>query len=306
MGNFGRCTNQVIDGTAPPTRDDDGHTAADPREWIQYSMPLSAESKHRSALYSELHDVAQDLLTGGSIREFFYVHKSPGLRVRFQAQPSARQRVESIVTHKVATWKAAGLIGDPIPGIYEAETVLFGGERSMASVHRIFTADSLTWLKVLSAPEPPAARDCVWLVSLAMTRLLLDALEIVEFEDLSVWGRLRDQLGRRLGDAIRRQPEFTSARRALQESWSEMETLRDELSPRTRGIVEPYGTSVAETCRRWLDGYFRSTNATIGPRQAAAYLMMFHWNRGHVSMLRQALITEALASRHIDSAEEKP
>jgi hypothetical protein len=35
--------------------------------------------------------------------------------------------------------------------------------------------------------------------------------------------------------------------------------------------------------------------AGVGPREAAAYYVVFHWNRAKLSFGRQALITEALA-----------
>lgn len=83
----------------------------------------------------------------------------------------------------------------------------------MRYVHRLFTVDALAWLAFIgSRPCPP------WAFSLAMISGLLDGLEIVDWEDLDLWERIRRQAYRTLPDGL---PAGTvaAATSGLQASW---------------------------------------------------------------------------------------
>jgi hypothetical protein len=54
---------------------------------------------------------------------------------------------------------------------------------------------------------------------------------------------------------------------------------------------------VRELAADWRTGYFDTEHAELGPREAAALVTIFHWNRGALSPLRQGLLAEALADR---------
>ncbi|MFE0172153.1 thiopeptide-type bacteriocin biosynthesis protein [Streptomyces sp. NPDC059002] len=278
-----------------------------PGAWLHFGV-APARGRHR-VLYAELHDLTRELLADGRAEEFFFLHKHPGLRVRWQTTRPQRAAVDGLLRQRLVTWRQEGLIDEWHAGVYEPEEYLFGGPVSMRSVHRVFTADSLAWLGFHGEPHgSPAGREGAgvrpaWAMSLLMVRALLDALEIVGWEDLDVWDRLRRQTGRRYAAGLRAAgaagplAQVARIEAALRAAWADQETLAAALPAGAERRVEEYRAAVARAGERWLRTYFTAGNALIGPREAAAFVIVFHWNRAGLSVLRQTLIAEALTAR---------
>ncbi|MEU7581398.1 thiopeptide-type bacteriocin biosynthesis protein [Streptomyces sp. NPDC041068] len=282
-----------------------------PGAWLHFGV--APARGRRMDLYAELLGTARELLADGRAEEFFFLHKQPGVRMRFQAGAS-RAHVDALLRQRLSYWHQEGLVADWNAGVYEPEEFLFGGPVSMRSVHRVFTADSLAWLGFHSAgihgaPEDrPAGREGAgarpaWAMSLLMVRALLDALEIVGWEDLDVWDRLRRQTGRRFaalghGAGTAGLPaEAARIEAALRAGWTDPDSLTARLPDSAVKQAEEFRTAVAEAGEQWLRTYFTAGNALIGPREAAAFVIVFHWNRAGLSILRQTLIAEALTAR---------
>jgi thiopeptide-type bacteriocin biosynthesis protein len=264
-----------------------------PSRWLQRSLVLASPAS--PALYEAIERFAVEQLGGGLAVNAFFVHKPPGLRLRFEAGDRQRDQLTRSFDGELARWLDDGLLADVVPGVYEPETTLFGGPRSMSSVHATFTLDSLAWLRFHAAREPGSDGDASAMrLSLAMIRALLDGLEIVDWEDIEVWDRLRTTAGRRIAPEAREHPGFRLVAAALRRQWRTT-SLRDDLTPPERETVERFRVGVAEVTRDWRSRYFGGPDATIGPREASAYVVMFHWNRAALSMFRQALIAESLA-----------
>lgn len=269
-----------------------------PSVWLHYGLYLVSERS--SELYAALGEAARQLLGEEYVTEFFFMHKPPGLRVRFQTAGHRHSTVDDVLRNQFRAWQRAGLIEQWEPGVYEPEAYLFGGPVSMRSVHRLFTTDSLTWLGYHALAQGQGSdvqRGPAWAMSLLMVRILFDVLEIVGWEDLDVWDRVRSQTGRQLGEVTAGNESFTQLVYALRQGWSHPDKLLALLSPEVRHLVSLYRRSVQEEGPRWLADYFKTCEALIGPREAAAYLIVFHWNRAYFPMTRQALIAEALAAR---------
>ncbi|GHF16531.1 hypothetical protein GCM10017786_58030 [Amycolatopsis deserti] len=47
---------------------------------------------------------------------------------------------------------------------------------------------------------------------------------------------------------------------------------------------------------RWWNRYFTADGARVGPRRAAAYYVVFHWNRARLAFGRQVLLAESPAA----------
>ncbi|MEV0581331.1 thiopeptide-type bacteriocin biosynthesis protein [Nonomuraea sp. NPDC050310] len=259
---------------------------APPEHWLQYGLKT-----HRD-VYAELESLARPALAEGSATEFFFMHKAPGLRIRFQAAPG----FGDLVTERLAGWQQEGLIEQWRHGVYEPETYLFGGESSMRSVHRVFTADSLAWLGFhrLDAPGP------AWAMSLLMIQSLLATLKVVGWEDLDVWDRLRRH-GRAAPGALD-DPRVKTLAAALRSAWPSREKLAAKLSPEAIALAEEYDAAVREEGPRWFEEYFESGHALIGPREVAAFVIIFHWNRARLPGARQSLLTEALLIRGVEGS----
>jgi hypothetical protein len=169
--------------------------AASTTTWVQFG--LSYRPERHAELHGSLAATARELLARPAVRNVFFMHKPPGIRVRFEVTGAARERLVDELLERLGGWRVDGLIEQAIPGVYECEAHLFGGSVSMRSVHRLFTADSLVWLGY-HALAGDAGPGPAWVASLAMLRSLFNALGVDGWEDRDVWDRVRWQTFRRL------------------------------------------------------------------------------------------------------------
>ena len=272
-------------------------TLAGPAErWLQFG--LQAPSERRGDLYGELDTLARQALGEGLAHDFFYMHKPPGLRIRFLTDEGGVARLNLLLREHLHGWQQEGLVREWRPGVYEPETYLFGGPASMRSVHRVFTADSLAWLgfhRRHLAAETGLKPGPSWAMSLLLLRALFDALQIVGWEDLDVWDRVRRY--RPLPPAAAEDPRFARLATALRAAWPSRSALTAKLSPEAVELVEEYRQVVLDEGKSWVRDYFESGSAVVGPREVASFVTIFHWNRAALPAARQALITHALLVR---------
>jgi thiopeptide-type bacteriocin biosynthesis protein len=246
-------------------------------------------------------DTARKLIAAGEARSFFFMHKPPGLRVRFDAGRPDAEALRRELTHCFDDLD--GQLRPPLCGRYEPETYLFGGPPSMRYVHDLFTADSLAWLDhhdtiaaaAMTAPEeggPEPVSD--WRLSLYLLGELLCGLGVVGWEHRGVWQVVRDDTGRRLGADL--DDDARRAAAGILAAWQAGGPgLLAPVPPERRAAIQAHGEAVRRAAERWRTGYFESGDAVIGPRRAAAHYVIFHWNRGRLSLARQSLLTHALA-----------
>lgn len=258
------------------------------RNWVQVGI---APGAHRwSAVYAGLDEIATELLDEQVATNFFFMHKPPGLRIRFEAAPGQHQPLHDALHTRLDRLRTH--LDQLTPGIYEPEQLLFGGPTAMPYVHGIFTADARAWLGYHQLAEPPSA----WAFSLALVRQLLNGLRIAGWEDLEVWERIRRQAHRMVPQAI--DPEkVRSVGGTIRTMWAEPEQLRTSLPAPALELVDRWGGAVRTMAEQWHTDYFAGPGALIGEREAAAFVTIFHWNRGRLSALTQALVAAALADR---------
>ncbi|MFJ2895807.1 thiopeptide-type bacteriocin biosynthesis protein [Streptomyces sp. NPDC087218] len=260
--------------------------------WVQVNLTPQPRSWPR--LYDRLAGTARDFLDAGLAQEFFFMHKPPGLRVRFQAPGSAD--VAPLRTELLGRIKEFdGLAAPPMCAVYEPESYLFGGPAAMPGVHEVFTADSLAWLdRHARRTDDEGHTVADWRLSLVLLHELLDGLHIVGWEHRGVWDAVRTDTGRSFSgglqdDALRR------AAHGIRAHWERPRAQwSDGLPDVWRAWQEQHGAAVRRAADHWRTGYFESGEAVRGPRRAAAHAVIFHWNRGRLSLARQSLLTEAL------------
>ncbi|MGW0436691.1 thiopeptide-type bacteriocin biosynthesis protein [Micromonospora sp. NPDC003197] len=265
------------------------------RNWVQVGI---APDGHRwSVVYAGLDEIAAELLDQQIATNFFFIHKPPGLRVRFEAAPGQHQSLHDALHARLDRLRPH--LDQLTPGIYEPEQLLFGGPTAMPYVHRIFTADARAWLGYHQLAAPPST----WAFSLALVRQLLNGLRIAGWEDLEVWERIRRQAHRMVPEAM--DPEkVRSVGGTIRALWDEPDRLRASLSAPTVALVDRWGGGIRTVAEQWHTDYFAGSGALIGEREAligereaAAFVTIFHWNRGRLSALTQALVAAALADR---------
>lgn len=273
-------------------------------DWLQIGIRPRDDLGPRGELCRQLACLARKLLSVSAVDDFFFVNKPPGMRLRFQTAAAASSAdVADVVRADVMRWRAEGLIDHVEPGVYEPESWLFGGPRSMSFVHPLFTVDSLIWLDYHSCravegePVSPA-----WLVSLAALRTVFAGLDIIGWEDVGVWDCIRKMAGRRLGEDKVSRPMYAEVTDELRDAWSHRDRILDELHPAAKAIVAHHDSALLTGAAQWRSGYFCHRRASLGPRAAAAFYVIFHWNRAALSLTEQALLAESLSERILDDA----
>jgi hypothetical protein len=170
-----RDARDVEYGPVPPVVEADGYHAARHRfmtgglatpradhagaRWVQVNMAVGA--RVRPELHRLLEGIALQLLGSQNASHLFFLHKPPGLRVRFQA-PTLHRRddLHAVMVRKLATH--SDILGPPRRGRYEPEDYPFDGPDAMPWVHDLFTTDSLAWLQHhAERPKKPAGMAAV-------------------------------------------------------------------------------------------------------------------------------------------------
>ncbi len=273
-------------------------------DWLQIGIRPRDDLGPRSELCRQVACLARTLLTDSAVDDFFFMNKPPGMRLRFHSAAAASSADLANVVHaEVMRWRAERLVDYVEPGVYEPESQLFGGPRSMSFVHALFTVDSLIWLDYHSrrAVEGEAISPA-WLVSLAALRTVFAGLDITGWEDIGVWDCIREMAGRRLGVDKVSLPMYAEVAGELRDAWSRRDRILDELHPAVKAIVAHHDSALLTGAARWRSGYFCHRRASLGPRAAAAFYVIFHWNRAALSRTEQALLAESLSERIFNDA----
>jgi thiopeptide-type bacteriocin biosynthesis protein len=239
------------------------------------------------------------LLSDSFADNFFFMNKPPGMRLRFQtAAGRSLEDLNDVLHGEVLRWREEALIDYVEQGVYEPESQLFGGARSMTFVHALFTVDSLIWLdyQVCRAVEGQAISPA-WLVSLAVLWTVFAGLDIKGWEDIGVWDCIRKMAGRGLGSDKVSLPMYADVAGAIRDVWSRRDRIVDELHPALRAMVASHDSALLTGAARWRSGYFCQRRASLGPRAAATFYVIFHWNRAALSRTEQALLAESLSDR---------
>lgn len=251
--------------------------------WLQYAVTAPPPEAARDA-HAALRALAHRHLTDGRVDSFFFMRKEPGLRLRFRLTSTDAPGAD-LLDADITRWTGAHGARGGRRGVYEPESRLFGGEPSMPHVHAIFTVDSLAWLDHAATPEPTTGRVARSLELLAAT---FRGLGVEGLEDLGVWEAVVGEWGRSLDPRSVATDELTQASADVVAFWD---------SVHGTAPADPYGQLLTTTATAWRTTVLQGPTATIGVRRAAARLVVFHWNRGNLPPLEQALVANALAAR---------
>ncbi|MEU9393824.1 thiopeptide-type bacteriocin biosynthesis protein [Streptomyces sp. NPDC048324] len=259
--------------------------------WVE--RRLNVEGLVPREIYVRLRNLGEELLEERSARNFHFIHKPPGMRIRFECTARSRIRVREALRDLCSRLTRDGLALEHHPAVYEPEYKLFGGAESMAGVHGMFTADSLVWVDYWGKePQAPA-----WALSLRLIRSLFSVMEIADAEDRDVWDRLGWQAGRKFDED---QPSgWAELSHRIGLMWSNPEHL-SSITAAAGESCSSFEDRAKSEWARWNREYFRSDSAVLGPRQAAAFLIVFHWNRARLPFSWQAGIATALANVTFD------
>ncbi|MET9050414.1 thiopeptide-type bacteriocin biosynthesis protein [Streptomyces bacillaris] len=255
--------------------------------WVEFRVSV-AEDRRRD-WYAALLGEVRALRDSGDVANFFFVHKQPGFRIRFEVGSRKREPVALRLRRWLAERRAEGVVTEWGPAVYEPEQHLFGGPASMRSVHRLFTADSLVWLEYHSADSPAGPS---WALALLQLKSLFGELQVHDYEDRDIWDRLRGQAHRRFPAGEPK--DWTRISHDLRRLWHSPEALHPLVGPVSLALTEEFRRLAHEECEVWRRQHFLASGATVGVREAAAFFTVFLWNRARVSLDVQIATSEAL------------
>lgn len=260
--------------------------------WLQISVAVRDSRVFDRKVMASLHGFATAALDDGSISNFFFMHKPPGLRIRFETDDRTMIR-ESAAPFLNALARLPAVSGVS-ESHYEPETQLFGGHCAMDHVHRLFTIDALMW-SAIHAQRRTLDTFERWQLSFVWLRTLFEALGITGWEDLGVWAYLVTCAGRALPGRAP-DPELAAQICAAWDIGTETAASALAARPDLARHLPILGV-LAVAADQWRRGCFDVARSSIGPRQAAAYVTIFHWNRAGLPAFQQNLIATTLACR---------
>lgn len=245
-------------------------------EWAETDEP---RPRHERELFRLLAEPVARARSAG-LESFWFVHKDPGLRLRFgfdAPRPGAIERLEDALRglqeqRLIRTW---------FKSPYEPEVFLFGGSEATAAVHRYFDADSelcLQWY----LREPTAG----WRVSAPVLSLgvLVDLVQrcIQPREEVwDVWCNLERVHGGDSG-AYADIPLIG------------IRELHSLCGPVAAPVLDGYARANAALASA-LDTVWRSGKLLVGPRGILVSLAGFHWNRYGIERTAiQAIVNAAV------------
>jgi thiopeptide-type bacteriocin biosynthesis protein len=228
-------------------------------------------------------------LRTGPVGAWWFVRKHP--RWRLRACPVAGASLGDVTTHIAEALDHSmswGVVTDWRPGLYEPETVAFGGPVGMTLAHELFHSDSVGVLDLLRR----AADGCHKLLDakstslLAMT-VLMRAARLEFGEQGDVWARVEE-------------------RRPLPDDLS-LEGVRTMIEPLLRLLLTDIGPLMTDAplapVRPWLEGLERCGRTladaasegtlALGIRGVLARHVLFHWNRMGFTTRQQAIWARA-------------
>ncbi|MGH2599504.1 MAG: thiopeptide-type bacteriocin biosynthesis protein [Dehalococcoidia bacterium] len=259
---------------------------------VEFTDPAAAERVAATDLGPAL-TTAQD---SGLLHGWWYTRKRRDWRLRYHAERPA------VVTDLLDNLAAAGRIIGWAPGVYEPETVAFGGDAAMGIAHELFCHDSRHLLLHIGEPASPSLgrRE----TSTVLCSVLLRGAGLDWYEQGDVWAKVAElrpngpsttalppERARVLAQAMRRL--MTVDARALCAPASGALTGQD----RWVAAFENAGQALAELARQ---GRLRR-----GLRAILAHHVIFHANRAGLSLAHQSTLA-ALALNNVFADSDDP
>jgi hypothetical protein len=269
--------------TAPPAAD---------REWLRFDLSVTRPAP---GLYRALAGAAREMLSGSGCDDLFFVHGLPGIRLHCHPSEWYRPAVEARCRRLLADLAGRRLVRAWRDVGHEPDRRLPGEPAARRLVHRVFTADSVTWLGFHAAAPPGGwAPIANWAMSVLMIRCLPGPLRVPGWESTDAWDRI-------CRDGQQAPAPHLSAGQSMQQlgasirgGWADPVMLRLVLPPAAQVLLAGYEADVRAAAREWAAGY----RTTAGPhpvwQRAVDLVIGCHWNRAGLPSYQQVLIGDAL------------
>jgi len=238
-------------------------------EWPQRIIEFTDRARAESVVVHHLRPVL--MAPGNSPFQWSFIRKASTWRLRYRAVPGGFPQLDQVLDALVTD----GAVRAWTPGIYEPETVAFGGPDGMDIAHELFHRDSRHVLDELArrqqVSDPPGLGRRELAILLFSASMRAAGLDLYEQGD--VWARVaaeRPRSDRALPERLR------SAVRRL---------MTVDLGPHSSAVCDGRLAYLADwiTTFAWagrqLADLNRSGQLQRGLRAVLAHHLIFHWNR---------------------------
>ncbi|MGP4115289.1 thiopeptide-type bacteriocin biosynthesis protein [Streptomyces sp. 4N509B] len=261
------------------------HQATHPGWWQLYLHFAEWDGAEKTAA-EHLAPLLHHAESHGDISAWWFIRKRPCWRLRLFTPPAsdARDRIGTALDHLAA----AGRIERWWTGIYEPETMAFGGTTGIRIAHELFHADSRAILLDLHRHHSPLGRREL---SLLLCTMLMRAAGLERYEMGDVWHRVATERPPPADIPMHRIAAMTQDLRHL---------IRADTAP-DGPMLGPDGplafaaewTAAFREAGRTLGNAARDGTLDRGLRQILAYHVIFHWNRLGLPTRTQRILARA-------------
>lgn len=255
------------------------HQIANPVTWVQAHATLDPPGEQWLRLIARpLRGIVQSWLDEGLITAFHFVHKPPGMRLRFLG---ARERLIPEVDALFGAMTREGALKAYARGVYDAEVYQFGGEAGLAAAHDFFTAESLAVLGFHELQIGQASRMGAPEFSLVLLDLFLRRITDDEWELWDLWCKM-ELTGRSLALTGEQRERAAASARAAGEAIARV--LRDpgagleRLPDAERSLLLAYREALPPIVSR-VRALQHEGELLFPLREILPFWIIFHFNR---------------------------
>lgn len=261
-------------------------------DWQQLSIEFTDRA---TATHTAAHQLAPALNRAeqaGQLSTWWYIRKPPGLRLRYLLVDSNSAVIEKLLGELVTT----GEVVNWTRGIYEPETVAFGGSDAMDVTHTLFHHDSRHLLAraAQTGSTGPAAGLGQRETTVLLFSTMLRAAGLDWFEQGDVWAKVVDL-----------RPRGQAHQAAADRAEEVGQAVRRLLTVNARSVPDLLAESwlaAFETAGQQLAALARNGKLHRGLRAVLAHHFIFHANRAGLPGGDQA----TLATLAVDTVFHTP
>jgi protein-L-isoaspartate(D-aspartate) O-methyltransferase len=260
------------------------------RDWRQYNIHFPDRG---TAQQVAAHDVAPALTEAqdaGLLHLWWFVRKRPW-RLRYLPDDARATSIAELLDELAAD----GRIVDWSTGIYEPETLAFGGPAAMDVAHELFHLDSRYLLTRAASPHPSSLRQRESTVVLCSVLLRAAGLDFYEQGD--VWAKVAEL-----------RPVNPATATAPARANSLVQAMHRLMTVDARALCDPAEDGPLTGYDEWIIAFEKAGQALAdlarqgrlerGLRAVLAHHVIFHANRAGLPVTDQAALA-ALAVRDV-------
>lgn len=255
--------------------------------WIQIESALEDDPGAAHLLASGLADHVAEWIRTEKVRHFSFLHKPPGLRLRFYGDsPPLRDIIE-------ARFLSGGQNGWRF-SFYEPEGYQFGGSKGMELAHEFFTIESLAILRFRECLRHGQKLLDDGEFSLLLLNQLLSNIAADRWELWDIWCNMR-LTGRLTEEELRAPANVTSLCSQWLPLLFEAGVAEARMSAGERDILERFRTRASELASA-IRELGRGGELLWPIRQILPFWIIFHWNRMMFPLERQRELARVMCA----------